>query len=132
MADLAPQPPADITSPAAIAAWHWDAGRLAFPVTPGGDPVWPPRIAAPGTGAALTWHLSAGHGTVYAATALHARDADPRSVVRIDLDEGVRMMSRVDGVAAADVRPGLRVTVRFAEPCEDGARVPFFVPGDAA
>ena len=132
MAELAPQPPADVTSPVAIAAWHWDAGRLAFPVTPQGDPVWPPRAAAPGTGAPLTWHVSAGHGTVYAATALHARDADPRSVVLIDLDEGVRMMSRVEGVAAADIRAGLRVTARFTAPGEDGSRVPVFVPADAA
>ena len=128
MAELAPLPPADLTSPVAIAAWHWDAGRLAFPVTPGGDPVWPPRIAAPGTGSPLTWHVSAGLGTVYAATALHARDADARSVVLVDLDEGARMMSRVEGIAAADVRPGLRVAARFTEPGEDGARIPFFVP----
>jgi uncharacterized OB-fold protein len=132
MAELAPQPPADLTSPVAITAWHWDAGRLAFPATGQGDPVWPPRLAAPGTGAPLTWHVSAGLGTVYAATALHARDADPRSVVLIDLDEGVRMLSRVEGIGAADVRPGLRVTARFTEPDAAGSRIPVFVPADAS
>ena len=132
MADLAPTPPTELTSPVAIAAWHWAAGRLAFPATSNGEPVWPPRIAAPGTGEALTWRVSAGHGTVYAATALHAREGDPRSIVLVDLDEGVRLMSRVGGIAAADVRPGLRVTARFTEPDADGARSPVFVPADTA
>ena len=128
MPDRAPDPPADVVSPAAIVAWHWSAGRLAFPVTDAGEPVWPPRAAAPGTGGALGWRLSAGRGTVYAATALHARDADPRSLALIDLDEGVRMMSRVEGVPAADVRPGLRVSARFTEPGDAGGPIPVFVP----
>jgi uncharacterized protein len=132
MPDPAPEPPADVASPTAIVAWHWNAGRLAFPVTPAGDPVWPPRAAAPGTGEPLTWRVSAGAGTVYAATALHARDEDPRSVVLVDLDEGVRLMSRVEGIAASAVQPGLRVTARFTEPDADGARIPFFVPGNAS
>lgn len=128
----APEPPADIASPTAITAWHWNAGRLAFPVTPSGEPVWPPRAAAPGTGEPLAWCVSAGAGTVYAATALHARDAEPRSLVLVDLDEGVRLMSRVEGPAAGEVRPGLRVSVRFTEPDDDGARIPFFVSADPA
>ena len=132
MPEFAPQPPADVVSPVAIAAWHWNAGRLAFPATADGRPVWPPRAAAPGTGQPLTWHLSGGRGTVYAATALHARDADARSIVLIDLDEGVRMMSRVEGLPAQEVRPGIRVVARFSEPDADGARVPVFGPEDSA
>jgi hypothetical protein len=42
------------------------------------------------------------------------------------------MMSRVEGVPAAAVRPGLRVTARFTEPGEDGSRIPVFVPDDRA
>ena len=132
MHDRAPDPPPDVVAPAAIVAWHWNAGRLAFPVTDAGEPLWPPRTAAPGTGGPLTWRLSAGRGTVYAATALHARDAEPRSIALIDLDEGVRMMSRVDGAPAAAVRPGLRVVARFTEPGADGERIPEFIPETGA
>ena len=126
MAQHAPEPPPELTTPAAIVAWHWAAGRLAFPITAQGDPVWPPRAAAPGTGEPLAWRLAAGTGTVYSATAIHARDAEPRSVALIDLDEGVRMMSRVEGLPASDVRPGLRVIVRFIE--QDGEPLPVFSP----
>lgn len=118
----------DLVSPAAIVQAAWRAGRLVYPRTADGVPVWPPRIAAPGTGGPLTWHDSAGLGTVYATTALHARDAPPRNVALIELDEGFRMMSRVEGVPGDAVPIGLRVRVRFtdADP-ETGDRLPVFV-----
>ena len=125
----APAPPDELTTPAAILAWHWAAGRLAFQVTAAGEPLWPPRAAAPGSGEPLSWRLSAGRGSVYAATALHGRDHDPRSIALIELDEGPRMMSRVDGIPATGVRPGARVVVQFAE--IDDQLVPVFTPETA-
>jgi len=117
------------TSPVAISEAAWREGRLSYPCTSDGTPVWPPRIAAPGTGEPLSWRDSAGLGTVYATTALNARDALPRNVALIDLDEGFRMMSRVEDLPGDAVPVGLRVRVRFtdADP-ETGARVPVFVP----
>lgn len=118
-------------SPAAIVAAAWREGRLAYPVAPDGRPVWPPRLAEPGTGAPLQWRDSAGFGTVYATTALHARDAEPRNVALIDLDEGFRVMSRVEGLPGDTVPIGLRVRVRFTEPGpETGERIPVFEPLD--
>ncbi len=76
----------------------------------------------PGTGAPLEWKVSAGNGTVYAATVVRKRDAEPRSLVLVDLDEGFRMMSRVAGVAPEEVAIGARVRVRF----DDGT--PVFAP----
>ena len=114
--------------PAAIVDAAWRDGRIAFQVTADGTAIWPPRFAAPGSGDDLQWHESAGLGVVYAATALHSRDAEPRSIVIVHLDEGPRMMSRVDGVPARDVRIGMRVRVRFTEPDADGARLPVFEP----
>ena len=125
----APAPPDELTTPAAIVAWHWAAGRLAFQVTADGEALSPPRAAAPGSGEPLSWQLSAGRGSVYSATALHGRDGEPRSIALIELDEGPRLMSRVDGVAATDVRPGLRVVVQFAE--IDDQLVPVFTPETA-
>lgn len=120
-------------SPAAIVAAAWREGRLAYPVTPDGTAVWPPRAAAPGSGAPLSWRDSAGRGAVYATTALHARDAPPRNLALIDLDEGFRVLSRVEGLPGDAVPIGLRVRVRFTDPDpETGERLPVFVPDEGA
>jgi uncharacterized OB-fold protein len=116
--------------PAAVVDEAWSEGRLVHQTGPDGGALWPPRLAAPLTGDELTWSESAGRGTIYAATAIHARDVEPRSIVIVELDEGFRMMSRVEGIAAEDVRIGMRVRVRFTEPDETGARLPVFEPDE--
>jgi len=119
-------------SPAAIYAAHCREGRLAYPAAPDGTPVWPPSLVVPGTGEPVQWRTSAGRGIVYTTTALHARDVEPRNIALIELDEGYRMMARVDGVPADAVAIGTRVSVRFGDPDEAGERLPFFVPEDGA
>jgi uncharacterized OB-fold protein len=116
-------------SPAAAFDAHCRAGRLAYQVAADGSAVFPPRLAAPGTGAPLEWAVSAGRGAVYAVTVVRRRGEEPSSVVLVDLDEGFRMMSRVAGLAPDDVTIGLRVTARFTD---DDPPVAFFVPDDAA
>jgi uncharacterized OB-fold protein len=116
-------------SPAAAFQAHCRAGRLAFQVAPDGSAVFPPRLAAPGTGAPLRWSVSAGRGAVYAVTVVRRRGEEPSSVVLVDLDEGFRMMSRVEGLAPEDVTIGLRLTARFTD---DDPPVAFFVPEEAA
>ena len=113
-------------SPAEVFAAHCLRGELAYQVAPDGTAVFPPRLARPGTGEPLRWAVSAGRGTVHATTVVRRRGETPASLVLVDLDEGFRMMSRVDGPAPEDVRIGLRVRVAF-----DG-EVPVFVPEDGA
>ena len=76
-----------------------------------------PRVAEPGTGCTdLEWFAPSGLGTVYAVTAISQRPpAAPYSVVLVDLDEGARMMSRVDGIAADQVRIGQRVKAKVIQ-----------------
>ena len=62
------------------------------------------------------WRVSAGEGTVYAATVMRPRGGEPRGLVLVDLDEGFRMMSRVVGVAPEAVAVGARVRLAW----EDG------------
>ena len=45
----------------------------------------------------------------------------------IELDEGVRMVSNLEGVSPEDVRIDMRVAVRFV-PTRDGVAVPVFAP----
>ena len=75
-----------------------------------------------------------GTGTVYATTTVRrkAEAGGDYNVVLIDLDEGVRLMSRVEGVAPADVIIGQRVQARVA--VKDGVGLVVFdaVAGEGA
>ncbi len=81
-----------------------------------GAHVFYPRVAEPGSGARdLLWVLASGQGTVYATTVVRPKPPQaPYNVALIDLDEGPRMMSRVETVPPDSVRIGMRVKVRIA------------------
>jgi uncharacterized OB-fold protein len=73
-----------------------------------------PRVAEPRTGAPLEWVAACGLGTVYATSVMRQRPPAPHyNLALIDLDEGVRMMSRIEGIAPESVRIGLRVRARI-------------------
>ncbi|MGO4391126.1 Zn-ribbon domain-containing OB-fold protein [Variovorax sp. M-6] len=85
-----------------------------------------PRVAEPGSGSTrLEWVEPSGLGVVYSVTVIHVKPpAAPYNVVLVDLDEGPRMMSRVDGIPAQDVRIGLRVRAQVIREA-DGPLVVF-------
>ena len=74
----------------------------------------------------LAWETSGGRGTVYATTAVYHRDRDPHNVALVDLEEGFRMMSRIERVPAGEVEIGMRVAFGVRE--EGGEPVAVFVP----
>lgn len=86
-----------------------------------GGYVFYPRMAEPGTGNTdLEWVEASGRGVVYSTTVVRQRPPTPNyNVALIDLEEGVRMMSRVEGVAPEDVRIGMPVKARILR--EDAA-----------
>ena len=51
-------------------------------------------------------------GVIYATTVVHRPDEEPYNVCLVDLDEGARVMGRVEGLAPQDVTIGLRVQAR--------------------
>lgn len=61
---------------------------------------------------ALEWVSPSGLGTVYATTTVCVNPKNVHDVCLIDLDEGVRMMSRVANRAAGAVAIGQRVKAR--------------------
>ena len=74
-----------------------------------------PRELCPHCGhLGLAWEAPSGLGTVHAVTTVKRKPADggDLNVSIIELDEGVRLMSRVDNLAPADVKIGLRVRAR--------------------
>jgi uncharacterized OB-fold protein len=51
-------------------------------------------------------------GVVYATTVVRPRGEDPYNVCLVDLEDGERVMGRVEGVAPQDVAIGLHVQSR--------------------
>ena len=113
-------------SPLTIFREHCEKGELAYQVAVG-KPIFYPRLAAPGSGSTeLEWKVSSGLGTVYATTTLFPRGDDPYDVSLIDLDDGFRMMSRVEGIDPLEVKIGMRVKVRMVCGNDDTAPYPVF------
>ncbi len=75
----------------------------------------PPAVVCSACGSAdLAWQEAAGHGTVYSATTVREREGD-YNVSLVDLAEGARMMSRVEGTDPQEVRIGMKVTARILQ-----------------
>lgn len=119
-----------------LAAWleRLEKNELAYQFSPStNQAVFYPRVIAPGSGAAdLEWRTSAGLGTVYATTVVHQQDGAAYNVALIDMDEGFRLMSRVEDIAPTAVRIGQRVRFRTHRPGGDEPPIPVFFPAEAA
>lgn len=77
-----------------------------------------PRVVCPHCGsAALAWVEPKGTGVVYSTTTVRRKPdlGGDYDVSLIELDEGVRMMSRVDGVSPSDVKIGMRVRAKVID-----------------
>ena len=85
-----------------------------------------PRVAEPNTGVTdLEWVEASGRGTVYSTTVVRQKPPAPDyNVALIELAEGPRMMSRVVGIAPADVKIGMAVRARIV--VEDDAPLVVF------
>lgn len=124
-----------VPGPSAVSAPFWTATeqrRLTMQRCESCDRlVWYPRFVCPHCGGfSLAWEELSGRGVVYAVS-IHHRPAHPAfaervpySVVLVDLDEGVRMMSNVFGTAPA---VGDAVSVAWL-PLDDGRNLPTFEP----
>ena len=108
---------------------HLAAGRFMLQRSASsGGYVFYPRVAEPGTGVTdLEWVEASGRGVVYACTVVRQKSpAADYNVVLVDLAEGPRLLSRVDGLQAGEVRIGLRVRARIVQEADGPVLV--FVP----
>ncbi len=88
-----------------------------------------PRVLCPHCGhGELDWVETSGGGTVYATTVIRRRpeQGPAYNLCLVDLDEGVRLTSRVEGVAPEEVKVGMAVKARIIQ--EDGAPLVVFDP----
>lgn len=128
MSDSLPVP-----EPTAVSAPFWDATRRRELTMQRCEScnrlVWYPRFVCPHCGGStLRWERLSGNGVVYAVSVHHRAalpalaDKVPYSVVLVDLDDGVRLMSNVFGPAPA---VGDRVGLAWT-PLDDGRNLPLF------
>ncbi|MBA4115181.1 MAG: OB-fold domain-containing protein [Rubrobacter sp.] len=119
-------------TPAEVYRRYLEGGKLGFQRC--GDcaaAVFYPRVICPVCGSAsLFWETSSGRGTVYATTAVHRRNREPYNVSLVDLEEGFRIMSRIEDPPAEEVKIGMHVRLRVDE-TEEGPVVVFFPSGGA-
>jgi uncharacterized OB-fold protein len=88
-----------------------------------------PRLFSPvSVNSPLEWRTSKGLGTVYATTVVYRRNEPPYNVAMIDLDEGFRIMSRVEDIDPESVEIGMRVKLRMHPGTEKQPPYPVFVP----
>ena len=99
-----------------------------------GQHIYFPREICPHCGSDAVQFVSpSGQGTVYAVTTVRRKPADggDYNVSLVDLDEGPRLMSRVDNLKPDDVKIGQRVTARVVV-ADDKGVVVFDAVGGAA
>lgn len=115
-------------SPLGIYNEHLQRGELAYQFSPeAGQAVFYPRVICPYTGSEnLEWRISKGLGTVHATTVVHPAQGEPYNVCLVDLDEGFRLMSRVEDMDPMAVKIGQRVRFRAHHPGGDEAPIPVF------
>ena len=90
-----------------------------------------PRALCPHCGSSnMNWVAPSGSGTIYSTTVMRRKpDAGgDYNVCLVQLNEGPRLMSRVEGVAPKEVRIGMPVKARIAGGGEEG----FYIVFDAA
>lgn len=92
-----------------------------------------PRVICTGCGSSdLSWVKPSGRGTVYSTTVLRRKPqaGGDLNIAMIDLQEGPRMMSRVEGVSPDEVRIGLEVTADIVQ--DNGEPLVIFRPAGGA
>jgi uncharacterized OB-fold protein len=92
-----------------------------------------PRMICPHCGdGRLEWYAPSGDGVVYSTTVVRrkAEKGGDYNVALVDLKEGVRMMSRVEGVPPDQVRIGQAVKARII--AEGDGNLVVFTPAEGA
>ena len=86
-----------------------------------------PRTIEPGTGANdLEWVLASGKAIVYSTTTIRPRPpAVPYNVALVELEEGPRMMTRIEGVEPQHVEIGMPVQARITQDDDEQPYVVF-------
>jgi hypothetical protein len=84
-------------------------------------------------GDTVSWKEASGRGTLYTYSVVHVNDLPPFNervpyiAAIVELDEGPRVMTNLEGIAFDDVRVGMAVVVDF-KPISDDVTIAVFRP----
>ena len=133
--------PRPVPKPTPVTQPFWDGardGRLMLQYDPKARKYqfWPRANSVHSGRRNLRWKEASGRGTLHSYTVTHVPTAGfehrtPYLVGLIELDEGVRIIANLDGVAEEDAEIGMRVRVAWEE-LGDGSRYYAFVPDAGA
>lgn len=87
-----------------------------------------PRVLCPHCGSPkLSWQPASSQGTVYSTTVVRRKpeQGGDYNVALVDLHEGPRMMSRVDGISPHEVTIGMAVYVQIVDEPKKGKLLVF-------
>ena len=117
-------------SPLAVYQAHLDKGELAYQWDKQANrAVFYPRVVSPYFGSTdLEWRVASGLGTVYATTVTYPFKGDGHNIVLIDMDDGFRMMGRVEEIDPLAVKIGMRVKFRIHPAEGEQPAYPVFTP----
>jgi uncharacterized protein len=117
-------------SPLAVYQAHLDKGELAYQWDKeAARAVFYPRVVSPHSGSTdMEWRVASGLGTVYATTVTYPFKGDGYNIVLVDLDEGYRMMGRVEEIDPMAVKIGMRVKFRVHPAEGEQPAYPVFTP----
>ena len=91
-----------------------------------GKAFFPPRVVCPYSASdRFEWRESSGRGTVYSFSSVRGREQPSYAVALIDVDEGFRMLSRINNATGEDVAINARVRIVVGV-SEQGDPVAFF------
>ncbi len=102
-------------------------GRLMYQYSLAAErPFFPPRIVCPYSATdRFEWRESSGRGTVYSVSSVQSRGKPSYAVALVDVDEGFRMLSRIQHATGEDVAIDARVRLVVGAG-DEGEPVAFF------
>ena len=121
--DTKEKPQRPIPRPSSLTQPFWDAARegklvLQFDRNTGKPQFWPRPVSIHSGSTDQEWREVSGNGTLYAWTEVHVpvpglEEFAPYVLAAVELDEGVRVMSRLINVAASELTPGMAVQIAW-------------------
>lgn len=137
--DTKQKPQRPIPRPSALTKPFWEAAKqgklmVQFDNKTGKPQFWPRPVSIHSGRTDQEWREVSGKGKLYAWTEVHVplqglEEFAPYVLAAVELDEGVRVMSRLVNVTASELTPGMAVQVAWEELSDD---IDFYVFEPAA
>ncbi len=113
--------PRPLPEPSRTTQPFWDGARdgkllLQYDKGAGKYQFWPRPTSIHSANGTLEWRPASGRGTLFAKTIVHVpargfEDLVPYTLAAVDLEEGVRVVGRLVGIAPEDAKHGMKLRV---------------------